>query len=225
MASCNVGNARVFEAREVFLGSISGNHMQLRSSQASPFGRKVKIAAHFLGLIDQITIVPADTNDPSDSLRRQAPLGKIPALILDEGTVLYDSRVILDYLDHLAGGGRIVPAGPARFDALTRQALADGIMDAALLQVYEGRFREPEHHSARWLEVQAGKVSRGLAAFESRAGAFEPGLDIGTIALACALGYLDLRFTGTWRKDHPRLVDWLHAFEAEVPSFGQTRPS
>ncbi|MDQ0391741.1 glutathione S-transferase [Labrys monachus] len=199
--------------------------MQLRSSPASPFGRKVKIAAHFLGLMDRITVVPADTTDPEEPLRRQAPLGKIPALILDDGTALYDSRVIVEYLDHLAGGGLLLPPGPARFDVLTRQALADGIMDAALLQVYEGRFRTPEQHSPRWLELQAGKVSRGLAAFESRAGAFDPALDAGAIALACALGYLDLRFAGTWRAEHPGLVAWLTAFEERIPAFGLTRPA
>jgi len=199
--------------------------MQLRSSPASPFGRKVKIAAHFLGLMDRITVVPADTTDPTDSLRRQAPLGKIPALILDDGTALYDSRVIVEYLDHLAGGGLLFPAGAARFEVLTRQALADGLMDAALLQVYEGRFRPPEQHSGKWLEVQAGKVARALAAFENRAGAFDPALDVGAIALACALGYLDLRFAGKWREGHPRLVAWLAAFEEKVPAFGLTRPA
>jgi glutathione S-transferase len=199
--------------------------MQLRSSPASPFGRKVKIAAHYLGLFDRVTVVPADTNDPQDSLRQQNPLGKIPVLLLDEGTALYDSRVILDYLDFLAGGGRIIPAGPARYDVLTRQALADGIMDASLLRVYEGRFREAEHHSARWLEVQTGKVERGLASFEKRAGAFDPALDAGSIALACALGYLDLRFAGAWRQDYPGLLAWLTEFEAQVPSFASTRPA
>lgn len=198
--------------------------MQLRSSPASPFGRKVKIAAHYLGLFDRVTIVPADTNDPQDSLRSQNPLGKIPVLILDDGAMLYDSRVIVDYLDNLAGGGRILPSGPSRYDVLTRQALADGIMDAALLQVYEARIRPEEHHSARWLETQSGKVTRGLASFEARAGRFDPALDAGSIALACALGYLDLRFAGSWRENHPRLVAWLDEFEARVPAFGLTRP-
>ncbi|MDT3380928.1 glutathione S-transferase [Labrys portucalensis] len=198
--------------------------MQLRSSPPSPFGRKVKIAAHYLGLFDRITVVPADTNDPQDSLREQNPLGKIPVLILDDGTILYDSRVILDYLDHLAGGGRIMPQGPERYEVLTRQALADGIMDASLLQVYEARIRPEDQRSAKWLDIQAGKVARGLAQFEARAGAFDPALDAGSIALACALGYLDLRFAGTWRQHHPKLQAWLAAFEAEIPAFGLTRP-
>ncbi|WP_448951510.1 glutathione S-transferase family protein [Labrys neptuniae] len=197
--------------------------MQLRSSPPSPFGRKVKIAAHYLGLIDRIAVVFADTADPKDSLRGQNPLGKIPVLILDEGTIVYDSRVILEYLDELAGGGRILPRGPARLDVLTRQALADGIMDAAILQVYEVRMRDEGQRSAKWLDHQAGKVTRALAAFEARTGTFDPVLDAGSIALACALGYLDLRFAGAWRQEHPRLAAWLTAFDAGVPAFGLTQ--
>lgn len=194
----------------------------LRSSPASPFGRKVKIVADILGLSDRIEIVPADTTDPADSIRQQNPLGKIPALILEDGRVLFDSRVIAEYLDHLAGG-RLFSAGERRFDALTRQALADGIMDAAILQVYETRFRSPEKHEPKWLEHQAGKVSRALAAAGATPPSLADGIDIGHIALACALGYLDLRFGGAWRNDHPALVAWLDDFAARVPAFEKTK--
>jgi len=194
----------------------------LRSSPASPFGRKVKIAAHHLGLIDRIDIVAADTTDPNEILRQQNPLGKIPALILEDGTVLYDSRVIVDYLDHLAGGGKIIPAdAAARYPALVMQALADGIADAALLQVYESRWREEGQQSVTWKTHQQGKVERGLAAAEALP--FDGSVHVGTIALACALGYLDLRFHGAWRATHPRLVAFLDNFAARVPSFEQTR--
>ena len=116
--------------------------MILRSAPASPFGRKVKMAAHIVGVIDRIKIVNADTLSAEDDLRQQNPLGKIPTLILDDGRVLYDSRVIVDYIDHLGGGGRVIPVkSPDRFDVLVMQALADGIMDAAILQIYELRFR------------------------------------------------------------------------------------
>src|SRR5882757_2740244 len=112
--------------------------MILRSSPASPFGRKVRIAASLLGLDDEIDVRATDLNDPSDSIRVQNPVGKIPALILADGTVYYDSRVILEYLDHLAGGGRILPReASARFEALRLQALCDGLLDASLLVVYE----------------------------------------------------------------------------------------
>ena len=197
--------------------------MILRSSPPSPFGRKVKIAARLLDLSKFVKIQPADTNDPQDSLRAQNPLGKIPALILDDGTVLYDSRVIVEYLDHLAGGGRIIPTGPERFSVLRLQALADGVMDAALLQIYEIRFRDETQRSATWVAHQGSKVERGLNALEDSPPLLSDPPDIGAIAVACALGYLDLRFQGLWRADHPRLVDWLDRFAARVPAFEDTR--
>lgn len=194
----------------------------LRSSPPSPFGRKIKIAAAELGLLDQIEIRMADTNDPSDSLRAENPLGKIPALILDDGTVLFDSRVILEWLDWKAGGNRILPSEPAaRFTVLRLQALADGLAEAALLCVYENRFRAENERCPSWVVHQQGKVDRALVYLEAN----PPGgaVDVGTIALACALGYLDLRFEGRWRAAHPKLVAWLDAFAARVPSFEKTR--
>jgi len=198
--------------------------LTLRSSPASPFGRKVKIAALQLGLMDTIEIVAADTSDANDPLRQQNPLGKIPTLVLEDGSTLFDSRVIVEYLDHLAGGGKVIPAGEARFAQLRLQALADGLCDAALLQVYEVRFRPEEIRSAAWAANQAGKVSRTLIALEALPPAMtgrQP--QIGEIALACALGYLDLRFEGKWRAEYPKLVAWLDAFAAAVPAFETTR--
>jgi glutathione S-transferase len=198
--------------------------MILRTAPPSPFGRKINIAAAVLGLAEQIKIERADTVDPGDSVRRQNPLGKIPVLLLGDGTALYDSRVILEYLDHCAGGGRIIPKEPrARFAALRLQALADGILDAAILQVYEGRWRALESHEPKWLAHQSNKVSRALAVLEAE----PPGLDgvphVGQIATACALGYLDFRFDRAWRSAHPRLAAWLDAFEAKVPAYAATR--
>ncbi|MDX3805993.1 glutathione S-transferase [Bosea thiooxidans] len=195
----------------------------LRSSPASPFGRKVKMAALELGLMDRIEIVVADTTDPAESLRQQNPLGKIPTLVLEDGTTLFDSRVIVDYLDHLSGGGRIIPAGTARFAQLRLQALADGICDAALLQVYEGRFRPEERRDANWLAHQDGKITRALTTLEANPPVLKDRPQIGEIALACALGYLDLRFAGKWRAAHPRLVAWLDDFATRVPAFESTR--
>ncbi|WP_372425350.1 glutathione S-transferase family protein [Salinarimonas chemoclinalis] len=199
--------------------------MILRTSPASPFGRKVKIAAAVLGLSERIEIVPADTTDPSDDLRVHNPLGKIPVLVTEDGTALYDSPVIVEYLDHLAGGGRLIPAGTARFEVLTLQALADGLIDAAIMQVYEVRFRPEERREPTWVDYQAQKVTRALDRLESRAGAIGDALDAGTIALACALGYLDFRFEGRWRESHPALVAWLDGFAARVPAFEKTRPN
>ena len=198
--------------------------MILRSSPASPFVRKVRIAISLLGLDDKIEVRDVDLNDPADAIRQQNPLGKIPALVLDDGSVLYDSRVILEYLDHLAGGGRIIPREPkARFEALRLQALCDGILDAGVLMVYEGRYRPPEMRVQAWVERQQGKFTRALDALE----ASPPNLDalpnVGQIALACALGYGDLRFGGEWRKDHPKLVAYHDAFAAQVPAFAATK--
>lgn len=196
--------------------------MKLRSAPPSPFGRKVKIAAHILGLDGQIDIVATDTNDAGGGLREENPLGKIPCLILDDGTSVYDSRVIIEALDHRAGGGKIIPVEfNARLKALTLQAMADGIMDAAILMVYEQRWREEPMRSAKWVAHQQGKVDRALTQLE----ATPPGggMDIGHIAAACALGYLDLRFGGAWRASHPKLVAWLDAFAKAVPSFEKTR--
>ena len=129
-----------------------------------------------LGLADKIDVRETDLNDPADTIRAQNPLGKIPALILDDGTVYYDSRVILEYLDHLAGGGRIIPREPAaRFAALRLQALCDGILDASVLLVYEDRYRPADKRVQVWVDRQADKVARGLAALE----AAPPALDAG----------------------------------------------
>ncbi|MGI9406527.1 MAG: glutathione S-transferase [Hyphomicrobiaceae bacterium] len=199
--------------------------MIIRSAGPSPFGRKVKIAAKVTGLFDDMTIEVTDTLDPDDSIRRQNPLGKIPTLVLEDGSALYDSRVICEYLDSRSKTGRIIPDGHARWDALRQQALGDGIMDAGVLLVYEKRLRPEDKHHAPWQEYQQDKIDRTLTALE----AAPPGLDttptIGQIAIACALGYLDFRFDGAWRSTHPALVSWLDAFEAAVPAFDATRPA
>ena len=197
--------------------------MILRSSPPSPFGRKVKIAAAILVLSDKIEIVVTDTIDPADSIRQQNPLGKIPALILADGTALYDSRVIVEYLDLMAGGGKLIPNGAERIQTLTLQALADGIMDAGILQMYERRFRDEDRREAKWIAHQQGKIDRALAYLEQTGAPLHTTPLIGEIALACALGYLDLRFEGTWRAKHPKLVAWLDRFAAAVPSFEKTR--
>jgi len=198
--------------------------MILRSSPPSPFGRKIKLAMSILGLDSQATIEKADPTDAGDSIRKQNPLGKIPALIVEDGTVLYDSPVILEYLDHRAGGGKIVPQEPnARFAALTLQALCDGILDACILLVYEGRWRPVEKHEPKWIDHQTGKVERAFAVLEANPPALTAVPDVGQITLACALGYQDLRFGGKWRASYPRLLKWHDEFEARVPAFAATR--
>lgn len=198
--------------------------MILRSAPASPFGRKVKIALKLLGLEDRLRIEPTETVSPAEEFLAENPLGKIPTLVLDSGSTLYDSRVILEYLDHLAGGGVIIPGGKTRFQALKLQALADGLMDAALLIVYEGRLKPEEMHYKPWLDRQSAKIARALLEFESNPPQLTAKVHVGQIALACALGYLDLRFEGRWREGHPKLVIWLDSFADQVPAFGETVP-
>jgi glutathione S-transferase len=179
-----------------------------------------------LGLTADIKHEPADVTDPSDSVRKQNPLGKIPVLLLEDGTAVYDSRVILEYLDHRAGGGRILPRDwNARLAALRLQALCDGILDASILLVYEGRWRGPvERHEPKWVAHQTDKVARGLAALNEAPPPIDATPNVGQITLACALGYQDFRFAGRWRGDYPKLVGWLEAFAAQVPSYAASQP-
>ena len=119
----------------------------LRSSARSPFGRKVRIAASVVGLTDDILVEEADPMSADDPIRQQNPLGKIPALVLEDGRILYDSRVIIEYFDAISGGGRLIPNDPSsRFPVLTQAALADGMLDAGILISMRGaseRTRNP----------------------------------------------------------------------------------
>ena len=201
--------------------------MILRSSPPSPFGRITKIAAHVLGLYDQITVEFTDTNDANDSIRAQNPLGKIPALILDDGRVIYDSRVIVEYMDSLAGGGKIIPSsGDARFETMTRTALMSGLLDAAILVLYEARFRPEEKHVPEWVEYQREKITRALNAIADMAPKYTNGAmpDMGEIALACALDYLDYRKQANWRDFCPDMAQWMTDFAASVPGYKSTLP-
>ena len=198
--------------------------MTLRTVGPSPFGRKVRLAAAVLGLADEIRIEAADTMNSNDSIFDQNPLGKIPALILDDGRMLYDSRVIVEYLDAITGGARLIPSeANARFLTLTIAALADGILDAGILIVYEGRYRPNSEPYGPWIDHQRGKIERGLAALEVAPPSIEP-ITVGAIGVACALGYLDFRKQVDWRSRNPELIGWLDAFAAAVPAFNETRP-
>lgn len=203
--------------------SIDSGTYILRSTLTSPFGRKVRMTIDVLGLGERVTIVPADTLDENDTLRLQNPLGKLPCLLLTDGTALYDSTVIVEFLQEIAGTDRLLPLrGLERYKTLTLATLADGITDAALLMVYEGRFRDPAMHSDRWLAHQRGKIMRALAAFEA-APPDPRRTDIATIALACAFGYLDWRKPLAWRDACPRLVRWLEDFSQHEPAYARTR--
>jgi len=195
----------------------------LRSTPTSPFGRKVRMAIDALGLNGRIAVIPADPLDESDTLRVQNPLGKMPCLVLPDESTIYDSGIIIEYLQDVAGTDRLLPLrGPERYRPLTLSRLADGIMDASILVVYETRFRPDLPHSPRWLTHQRGKIQRGLAAFE--ASPPDPNkTDVVSIGLSCALGYLDWRKQLDWRPAYPGLVGWLAQFSAHEPAFERTR--
>lgn len=200
--------------------------MKLLYSPLSPFARKVLVVAHEIGLADRVVpeAVQATPVSPNAALVAENPLGKVPTLVLDEGGALFDSRVIVEYLDTLAGGGLIPPVGPARWTALRQQAAADGLMDAAVLMRYEIGFRPEEKRSEAWVEGQMGKVRRALDFLDGEAGSLGAALTVGSIAAACALGYLDFRFpTEAWREGRRALAAFYERF-AERPAMLATRP-
>ena len=196
--------------------------MKLLLRGPSPFGRKGTFAIAHLGLSDRVDVgVP----DDEESLRKLNPLAKVPALIIEDGTALFDSRVILEYLDMLAGGDKIIPVETgARFGALREAALADGILEGALLVTYEGRYRPDQTPYEPWLDFQRGKVGRGLTAMADAPPAITP-LTVGGIGLACALEYIDFREQYDWRPEFPALVAWLDDFNAAHPVFADSKPS
>lgn len=199
--------------------------LTLRSSSTSPFGRKVKVAALLTGHTSKITIATTDTMNADDPIRRDNPLGKIPCLVLEDGSTVYDSRVIIEYLDQDAGGDIVIPkAWPARLAALKMQALADGIMDAAILKLYEGRFRKPEMHDATWLAYQGGKVDRGMAALEANPPRASAKPDIGVITVACMLEWLDFRFAVLTSGKYPALAGFLADMQTKLPGFSDSKP-
>jgi glutathione S-transferase len=198
--------------------------MKLLSSLLSPYVRKVRIAAAMKGLTDRIELVATDTNVPNPELNRANPLAKVPALVVD-GEPIFDSHVICEYLDGQAASPQLIPpAHRARIKTLTLAALADGILDAALLLVYEKRFRPQEKWHEPWQQRQQDKIDRALAQLEKEPPQWQTSPDYGHLTLACALGYLDFRHEGRWRQGHPKLVRWLDAFARAVPAFEATRP-
>ncbi len=197
--------------------------MRLRYSPTSPFARKVRTAAGHLGIPLELEV--ADTLSDTDTLLVQNPLGKLPVLLVDGRKPLFDSPVILAYLDHVAGGGIIIPTEPeARFEAMRLEALADGIMDAALMIFYEVRYRPDERRHPDWVARQEAKINRAVAELEVSPTEFGPQPTTGIIALACALAYLDIRVGGRWRSRNPRMVGWLEDFAERVPVFRETAP-
>lgn len=201
--------------------------MQLHYNVASPFVRKVMVVAIETGQRDRIEPVSRMMTpvSPDAAIIQDNPLGKIPCLVTDDGAALYDSRVICEYLDSLHGGRKLFPpGGAARWTALRRQAAGDGIMDAGILARYEILVRPEARRWDEWIVNQKLKFRQALDALEGEAASFGETVDIGTITIGCALGYLDFRYPDEgWRATRPRLAAWLEAF-AKRPSMAGTAP-
>lgn len=200
--------------------------MKLHWSPRSPFVRKVMIVIHEAGIEDRVALVrtPVAMDKPNLDLVPDNPLIKLPTLVLEDGTALYDSRVICGYLDALTGAG-LLPADPrARLLAERRQALGDGFLDALLLFRQE-RNKPAARQTPAWLDAFALKTRAVLAALEAEAPALQAsGFDLGLIAIGCALSYMDYRFPDIgWRDGHPALAAW-HARFAARPSVMRTQP-
>ncbi len=198
--------------------------MELKFSKLSPYVRKVNIVAHEHGLTERIHLTPLDTRADSDKLAPLNPLGKIPVLITDAGEAIYDSPVICEYLDAEFGNHRLLPAqGARRWQIMTMAALADGLLDAALLIRHE-RARPADRQSAEWTELQLRKVHLALDHFERTVDGFGAELDMAQVGVGAAVGYIPLRLLDLeglpkW----PKLKAW-YATQSQRPSFKHSAP-
>ena len=201
--------------------------MRLYHTPTSPFVRKVMVVAHELGLASKIEFVflrPSPLNTDA-TLSKENPLSKIPVLVLDDGTSIYDSAVICEYLDSLHGGENIIPAsGTERWRALRQQALSDGILEAGVVVFYERTMRPKELQWEAWLAGQTQKATQGLDALEREAAHFTDRVDIGLVCIGAMLGWLEFRKPfGDLRAGRPRLFAWYDRF-AQRPSMTATAP-
>jgi glutathione S-transferase len=200
--------------------------MKLTFSAASPFARKVRIAAIELGLIDKIELVPVTVapGTPNDEYSKIHPLKKLPVLILDNGDVIVDSYVIVEYLNELAGGNLIPDYGPTRWQVKTDHSLLQGMLDSMLLCRYERMTRLEGARWQAWYDDHWNRAWLGMARFEGRDDVLKGPLTIAQIALVCVLGYADFRFADCgWRKTYPKL-DAFHQKMLERPSIKVSLP-
>jgi len=199
--------------------------MKLRYSPASPYARKVIVTATEVGLDDQLEKVLTVPWDAKTDIAKDNPLGKIPALITDDGQVLYDSPVICEYLDSLHDSDKLFPApGPARWQALTQQAMGDGMSDAGMAKRLED-LRPEEFQYDKWVRRQKTVILRTMDALEDNIEDLGGPLTIGPIAIACSIGWLDFRHADLeWRGERPALADWYEEF-SDRPSMTQSAPT
>ncbi|AML51103.1 glutathione S-transferase [Falsihalocynthiibacter arcticus] len=191
--------------------------MELFYSPTSPYVRKVMVLLHETGRLNDVQLVPTHGTPlaPAKGYAAQNPLSKVPALARPDGATLYDSRVICQYLDARAKSG-LYGNDNSRWDILTLEATADGILDAAILMVYETRLRPVDKQFHDYIEAQWHKIANAIAALEARwIPHLEGPISMGQIAVACALGYVDFRHDDRgWRQSAPLLDDWYAGFAA-----------
>lgn len=201
--------------------------MKLYYSGASPYVRKVMVTAMEAGVDKKIEQVPIAVSpvQPNKDLAKENPLMKLPTLVTDDGTALYDSYVICEYIDSLSKGAKLLPAaGKERWKALTLHALATGVTEAGLLARYEELLRKPEQRSNDWVQGQLAKINNGLDELERHANDLEGPLNLGQVATACAIGWLEFRKpAGDIRKGRPKLFAWYDTF-IKRPSLQATLP-
>jgi glutathione S-transferase len=204
---------------------LTSVEMRLIGSPTSPFVRKVRVLASEMGIEGRIAFEAVDLADPAIDLPAYNPMRKVPTLVLADGTALFDSAVICDFLLHRFGEAPRLPADEGRrWRSRTTEAVADGLLEAGLLARYEGQ-RAAGERSPAWADKQMGAVARCIDWLDCNGAWREAPVDIGQIAAGCALGWLDFRFPGHgWKSRHPGLAAWQAEF-ARQPSMAATDPA
>ena len=200
--------------------------MKLWYSPASPFVRKVLVMAHETGLIEklELNLVASTAIQPDPELSKVNPLTKIPTLELEDGSTIFDSTVICEYLDTLHDGQKMIPDDETRWNTLVTQSIGNGIMEAAVGVRYEQALRPQEHQWDVWMNGQFAKIDKALDVLETWRGARIQDMHIGSITVACALAYMDFRHGDRdWRDGRPVLTQMLDTFSRRT-SMLQTRP-
>ncbi|MEQ1581700.1 MAG: glutathione S-transferase N-terminal domain-containing protein [Steroidobacteraceae bacterium] len=199
--------------------------MQLYHAAASPFARKVRVLVREKGLLDRVEEITVNPLADPAELHFINPLGKVPALVLSDGLALFDSPVICEYLDTISGSPRFLPKeGEKRWAVLRTQALADGIMDSGVAMIYESR-RPEEQRSPDWQQRRQSSILRSIRQLDVDPALLSGPVNLGSIAVACALGYLDFRLPELdWRQQHPHVAH-AYASLSELPGMRATLPS
>ncbi|MGY9027580.1 MAG: glutathione S-transferase family protein [Candidatus Puniceispirillales bacterium] len=198
---------------------------KLSFSPASPYVRKVRMAAFKAGMDKKLELITANTQDEKDDIRNLNPLGKIPIVTKPDGSSLFDSRVIIDHFNRV-GGGLIPDNGDDRDTVLTRAALVEGLIDASLLIVYSDRYAGGETPSKVWADLQKGKIDRTLDFLENDLTNWTNpiGFDLANIGLVTALGYLTFREVRDWKTNRPKMQEWYQNIGSNLPGFDETKP-